>query len=131
MSRLRSNNNGPTMSGTQAAEERFLRLKRELHKRLITSMDLATIGTMNDEELRQEVRTAAEEMCRLSSDLLSLAERERLVNEVLDETFGLGPLEPLMKDPMITDILINGPKTVFIERHGRLERSNVVFNDDR
>jgi pilus assembly protein CpaF len=119
------------MSGTQAAEERFLRLKRDLHKRLITSMDLATIGTMNDEELRQEVRTAAEEMCRLSSDLLSLAERERLVNEVLDETFGLGPLEPLMKDPMITDILINGPKMVFIERHGRLERSNVVFNDDR
>jgi pilus assembly protein CpaF len=131
MSRLKSDNNGPKASSAQAAEEWFLRLKRELHQRLIASMDLATIGTMNDEELRPEVRKAAEEMCRLTSDLLSLTERERLVNEVLDETFGLGPLEPLMKDPMITDILINGPKTVFIERHGRLERSKVAFNDDR
>src|SRR5262249_61568235 len=58
-------------------------------------------------------------------------ERERLVNEVMDETFGLGPLEPLLRDPTISDILINGPKTVYIERAGRLERVNVAFNDDR
>src|SRR5262249_11950192 len=83
------------------------------------------------EELRREVRRAAEELCRLSSDLLSLSERERLVNEVLDETFGLGPLEPLMRDPAVTDILINGPKTVYVERFGRLERVNVAFHDDR
>ena len=54
------------------------------------------------------------------------SERERLVNEVLDETFGLGPLEPLMRDPTITDILINGPKTVYVERNGRLEQADVV-----
>src|SRR5947207_11962351 len=86
---------------------------------------------MGEDALRFEVRRAAEELCRMGSDLLSLQEQERLVNEVLDETFGLGPLEPLMRDTSISDILINGPKTVFIERAGRLEQSEVVFNDER
>jgi pilus assembly protein CpaF len=114
-----------------SAADRFLRYKKELHERLISSINLAELGTMGEGELRVEVRRAAEELCRLSSDLLSLAERERLVNEVLDETFGLGPLEPLLRDPTISDILINGPKTVFVERRGRLERASIVFNDDR
>src|SRR5713101_7978516 len=111
-------------------EERFLRCKRELHQQLISGMDLATIGTMSEEELRLEVRRAAEELCRLSPEMLSLSERERLVTEVLDETFGLGPLEPLMRDPSITDILINGPKTVYVERLGKLEQVPVAFNDE-
>jgi pilus assembly protein CpaF len=94
-------------------------------------MDLSSIGTMEDEDLRAEVRRAAEELCRRSSDLLNLSERERLVSEVLDETFGLGPLEPLMRDPTVTDIMINGPKVAYVERKGRLERVDVAFNDDR
>src|SRR5205807_5473178 len=102
-----------------------------LHQQLISSMDLGAIGTMSEEDLRLEVRRAAEELCRLSSEMLSLSERERLVNEVLDETFGLGPLETLMRDPHITDIMINGPKTVYIERNGRLEPASIVFNDDK
>jgi pilus assembly protein CpaF len=113
------------------SEERFLGHKAQLHQQLIASMDLSTIGTMSDEDLRLEVRRAAEELCRLGADLLSLAERERLVNEVLDETFGLGPLEPLMRDPTISDILINGPKTVYVERNGQLEQSPVVFNNEK
>jgi pilus assembly protein CpaF len=112
-------------------EECFLRHKRELHQQLIAGMDLSVIGTMNETDLRLEVRRAAEVLCRRSSDLLNLSEREQLVEEVLDETFGLGPLEPLMRDPTISDILINGPKTIYIERHGRLTRSDVVFNDDQ
>src|SRR5262244_2596202 len=116
---------------SRASEERFLDHKKELHQQLIASLDLSAIGTMNEEELRLEVRRAAEEMCRRSSDLLSLSERDRLVNEVLDETFGLGPLEPLMRDPTITDILINGPKTVYVERQGRLQRVEIAFHDDR
>jgi pilus assembly protein CpaF len=102
-----------------------------LHEQLITGMDLSAIGTMNEEELRLEVRRAAEDLSRRSADLLNLSERERLVTEVLDETFGLGPLEPLMRDPTITDILINGPKVAYVERKGRLERVNVAFHDDR
>src|SRR5260370_14186181 len=109
------------------AEDRFLRLKKDLHQQLIASMDLSTIGTMSEQDLRLEVRRAAEELCRLSSDLLSLNERERLVNEVLDETFGLGPLEPLMRDTTISDILINGPKTVYVERRSKLEQPSIAF----
>src|SRR4051794_26853191 len=91
--------NGIALKG----EDRLLQYKKELHQQLIASMDLSAIGTMSEEELRLEVRQVAEQLCRHSSDLLSLAERERLVNEVLDETFGLGPLEPLLRDPTISD----------------------------
>ena len=131
MSRILTN--GPVFHNGQGAtaEDRFLQYKRELHQQLIAGMDLSAIGAMNEAELRVEVRRAAESLCWNSSDLLNLNERERLVSEVLDETFGLGPLEPLIRDPTITDILINGPKTIYVERHGRLTRSEIVFNDER
>jgi pilus assembly protein CpaF len=118
-------------NGKSAADDRLLPYKRDLHQQLIASMDLSTISTMGEEELRREVRKAAEELSQMSSNLLSLTERERLVNEVMDETFGLGPLEPLLRDPTISDILINGPKTVYIERVGRLEKAHIAFNDER
>jgi pilus assembly protein CpaF len=114
-----------------SAEERFLSYKKAMHEQLIASMDLAALRTLSEEDLRLECRRVAEELSRRNSDLLSLGERDRLVNQVLDETFGLGPLEPLMRDPAITDILINGPKTVYLERNGRLELTDVVFHDDR
>jgi pilus assembly protein CpaF len=121
---------GPN-GGRLSAEERFLRMKKELHQQLISGMDLSAIGTMDEQEMRMEVRRGAEELCRIRSDLLNLSERERLVSEVLDETFGLGPLEPLMRDPTITDIMVNGPKVTYVERKGRLERVDVSFHDDR
>jgi pilus assembly protein CpaF len=91
------------------------RFKAQIHRRLVVSL---------------EVRRAADDLCQRSSSLLNRAERERLVNEVLDETFGLGPLEPLMNDPSINDILINGPKTVYVERNGQLELTSISFNDE-
>jgi pilus assembly protein CpaF len=131
MSRLQ-HSSGIDMNGLPpSAEERFLSYKKAMHEQLIASMDLAALSTLSEEDLRLECRRVAEELSRLNSDLLSLGERERLVNEVLDETFGLGPLEPLMRDPAITDILINGPKTVYIEREGRLESTDVAFHDAR
>ena len=113
------------------AQDRFLRYKKQLHEQLVTGMDLSAIGTMSEDELRVEVRRVAEDLCRHSADLLNLHERERLVTEVLDETFGLGPLEPLMRDPAISDIMINGPKTAYVERKGRLERVDIAFHDNR
>ena len=89
-SRIQDYDAGLLKVAPATAEERFLAYKKELHQQLIAGMDLSAIGTMNEEELRFEVRRAAEQLCRLRSDLLSLSERERLVNEVLDETFGLG-----------------------------------------
>ncbi len=114
-----------------SAEERMLGIKKDLHQKLISEMDLSAMGSMNEDELREEVRRGAEQLCRQSNDLLSLAERERLVGEVLDETFGIGPLEVLMRDPTVSDILVNGPKVVYVERRGRLSRSEVVFNDEK
>src|SRR4051794_24584063 len=125
------NGNGSHEEAPANAEERFLKLKCELHQQLISRLDLSAIGTVSEEELRSEVRRTAEELCRYSSDLLSMSEQEQLVNVVLDETFGLGPLEPLMRDLSISDILINGPKTVYVERYGRLEPASVAFNDEK
>ena len=105
-------------------------IKRELHQQVIAALDLASMGTLRETDLRLEVRKVTEELCARRSDLLSLNEREGLVNEVLDEIFGLGPLEPLFSDLEITDILINGPKTVFVERFGKLEPTKVQFVDD-
>lgn len=133
-SAVRSFNLPPTrLEGELAPSgpERFRRLKHDLHEKIITSIDMSRIGSMDPKELREEIRRAAEELSRSSSGGLNLTERERLVDEVLDETFGLGPLEPLLRDPTISDILINGPKTIFVERSGRLQQSDVQFNDER
>jgi pilus assembly protein CpaF len=119
----------PEPSDDKKAGDWFLALKRDLHQEVISSMDITAMGAMAEEQLRTEVRRRAEALCRRRSDLLSLGERERLVQEVLDETFGMGPLEPLMPDPEISDILINGPKNVYIERRGRLEKTSIAFHD--
>src|SRR5829696_2259523 len=93
-------------------------------------MDVSALSALTKDQLRQEVRRVADEICQRSSNLLSRQECERLVNEVLDETFGLGPLEPLMNDPAVTDILINGADTVYVERNGQLELTSVCFTDE-
>jgi pilus assembly protein CpaF len=111
--------------------EEHRRLKAQLHEQLITDMDLSVIGTISREQLRAEVRRVAEELCQRSGNLLNRVERERLVTEVMDETFGLGPLEPLMADPAVSDILINGHDSVYVERNGLLERTGVSFTDAR
>src|SRR6266852_8762154 len=103
-------------------EERYLCHKAELHQRLIKGMDLSAVAQLSEEELRLEVRQAAQELCRHSSDLLTMGQQERLVNEVIDETFGLGPLEGLFAHPTISAILINAPNSVYLARHARSEQ---------
>ena len=105
-------------------------VRRDLHHRLIGSLDLSSLGSRSDEELRREIREAAEQISQESKQLLSSAERDSLVDDVMDETFGLGPLERLLRDPSISDILINGPDTIFCERRGRLEQSDVTFSSE-
>jgi pilus assembly protein CpaF len=114
-----------------SSNEEHRRLKAQLHQQLVANMDLSVLGNIGRDELRAEVRRMAEELSQRSSNLLNRAERERLVSEVLNETFGLGPLEPLMADPTISDILINGHNVVYVERNGRLERADVAFTDAR
>lgn len=110
---------------------RFVKMKRDLHRQLIESMDLSVLGKMDQDQLRREVRDAASRLLDDANQLMTLDERNRVISEVIDETFGLGPLESLMADPAISEIMVNGPKTTFIERAGRIERANIVFNDDK
>jgi len=110
-------------------EEQYLRLKAELHERLVASLNLSIVRTVDPERLRDELRRGAEELCSAHGGLLSQADQNRLVADVVDEAIGLGPLESLMNDPTISDILINGPNTVYVERRGKLELTPVRFRD--
>ncbi len=115
----------------EESDDWFLRLKRELHQQIVAKINPNVIRAMKEEELRAEVRRQTEVLCQERAELLNVDERERLVTEILDETFGLGPLEKLLRDSEISDILINGPKSIYIEKHGRLRKSSVVFADER
>ena len=121
----------PEMPPDDHATDWFLALKRELHQQIVTKLNPAVLRSMKEDELKEEVRRQTEALCQERAELLNTVERERLVIEVLDETFGLGPLEQLLRDPDISDILINGPKSIYIEKRGRLTKSPVVFADER
>lgn len=106
-------------------------LKRLIHGKLVEKLDLSRVGDLEGDSLRREIRLVIEHLCDTENPLLNRSERERLIEEILDETFGFGPLELLLKDQDIADIMINGPKHVFVEKNGRIERSNVVFRDNQ
>ena len=110
--------------------EEFDQLKRRIHNKLVDKLDLSRIGDLQGDVLRREIRLVVEHLCDTEETFLNRTERERLVEEVLDETFGFGPLEMLLKDNTISDILINGPKNIYVERRGRMERSPVEFRDN-
>ncbi len=115
---------------TTKAEE-FEGLKRKIHSRLVDKLDLSRVGEMAGDQLRREIRLVVEHLCDSEETLLNRTERERLIEEVLDETFGLGPLEAILKDTSISDILINGPKNIYVERRGKMEKTAVEFRDNQ
>jgi pilus assembly protein CpaF len=114
----------------QSKQDEFEVIKRRIHSRLVDKLDLSRVGEMKGDALKREIRLVVEHLCDAENTLLNRSERDRIVDEVLDETFGLGPLELLLKDPSISDILINGPKSIFVERRGRLEKTEVEFRDN-
>lgn len=117
-------------SAESSKAEEFDNLKRRIHNKLVDKLDLTKIGELEGDVLRREIRMVVEHLCDTEETFLNRNERERLIEEVLDETFGLGPLEFLLKDHTISDILINGPKNIFVERRGKMERTNVEFRDN-
>jgi pilus assembly protein CpaF len=120
-----------THPAVASKEAEFENLKRRIHSKLVDKLDLTRVGELEGDVLRREIRLVIEHLCDSEDTFLNRNERERLIEEVLDETFGLGPLEMLLKDPSISDILINGPKQVYVERSGRLERTSVCFRDNK
>lgn len=114
-----------------SSEQDFDALKRLIHGKLVEKLDLSRLGDLEGDTLRREIRLVVEHLCDTENPLLNRSERERLIEEVLDETFGYGPLEILLKEDGVADIMINGPKNVFIEKNGRIQRSEVTFRDNQ
>jgi pilus assembly protein CpaF len=117
---------GQSGGGTKNYDE----LKRQIHARLVERLDFTRVKDLNSDALRRDIRRVIEHLCDTENPLLNRMEREKLIEEVLDETLGFGPLEPLLKDPTISDILVNGPKKIYVERRGKLEKTEVMFRDN-
>jgi pilus assembly protein CpaF len=121
----------PAALSQKDKEAEFENLKRRIHGKLVDKLDLSRIGELEGDVLRREIRLVVEHLCNTEDTYLNRSERDRLIEEVLDETFGLGPLEMLLKEPTISEIMINGPKSVYIERNGTLEKAQIQFRDDK
>ncbi len=109
--------------------EQFNELKTRIHRKLVEQLDLTSLNA-DDDTIRAQVREVVSELCEQENALLNYNERQRLISEILDETFGLGPLEVLLSDPTISDILVNGPRNIYVERKGRLAKVDVQFRDN-
>ena len=113
-----------------SSDTTYKELKTKLHKQILEDIDLETLNRLSEGVARERVGLAIRDMLNRQRTPLASTERETLVDEILHEVFGLGPLEPLLADPMISDILVNGFSKVYVERHGKLELTNVRFNDN-
>src|SRR5665213_406183 len=120
-------------SGRQKAnlKPEYQELKFTLHRKLVDKINLEALATIDNQRVRAEVRKAVIQLIDAEPTLLSSLEKQQISDEVLDEVFGLGPLEPLLTDPTISDILVNTYKQVYVERRGLLELTNVTFRDDQ
>jgi len=116
--------------GNGNGQASFQEMKSRLHRALINRMDLTKLGALAPDQVHAEVSRLAEGVLVSEAMPLSAADRERLIDEVQHELFGLGPLEPLLSDPTISDILVNSPDKIYIERRGKIEVTNVNFKDD-
>ena len=108
----------------------FTSVKTAIHRKLIQKLNLDKLTEAHREDVRREVSQILEAIVHGESTPMNLQERERLVQELLDEVFGLGPLEPLLADPTVSDILVNTYKRVYVERKGLLEKTSIQFRDD-
>jgi len=108
----------------------YQELKFTLHRKLLDRINLEALSSMAGDRVRAEIRVAVAKLVDEEKTPLSLVEKDRVIEEILDEVFGLGPLEPLLQDPTISDILVTTPKLVYVERAGKLYRTPVEFKDD-
>src|SRR6185503_2235580 len=109
----------------------YLELKANVHRKLLNRLNLEALAGSDRARAESEIRTLLHELLAEENMPLSLGERDTLFNELLDDVFGLGPLEPLLRDPGISDILVNTPRSVFVERAGVLDRVSGSFQDDK
>ncbi len=122
---------GTPPSAPGATRQFFQDIKARVHRRLIERLNLSSLDKLSREQVVDAIRKVVHDLLAQESAPLNFEEREELVRQVLDEIFGLGPIEPLMQDPEVSDILVNTYKQVYIERFGKLENTDVRFQDDR
>ncbi len=122
----------PADSSVSSAREtsNYQEIKFSVHRKLLDRINLEALASRSGEQARQEIRPAVGRLVNEEKTPLSLIEKEQLIDEVLDEVFGLGPLEPLLRDRTISDILVTTPRLVYVERAGKLERTSIEFKDD-
>jgi pilus assembly protein CpaF len=108
----------------------FQVVKNRLHRQMVDAIDMSKAGELGDEEFRRQLHALASHLCTQREAGVSAGDRETMVRELMDEIYGFGPLQGLMSDPEVSDVLVNGCDAVFIERNGLLQRTNVRFADD-
>jgi pilus assembly protein CpaF len=107
----------------------YREMKAKIHSQILQEIDLESLNKLQENVARNRVSEAIRELLHRDRTPLALTERERMVNEIVDELFGLGPIEPLLADAAVSDILVNGPDRIYVERRGMLERTDLFFND--
>ncbi|PZR00541.1 MAG: type II secretion system protein E [Cereibacter sphaeroides] len=112
-------------------KDKLAELKVELHKRLLDNLNLAALESASESSLRLEIASITAEALEEMSVVLNKEDRGALHQELYDEVMGLGPIEPLLKDETVNDILINGPRRIFVERAGKLTLTDITFKDER
>ncbi|UUZ75867.1 CpaF family protein [Polaromonas sp. P1(28)-13] len=118
------------LNGINGLNGEYHALKETLHNQLLGRIDLEVMGVMKPERLRKELGLLVERLLQENGAALNAAERRHIVQDIQDEVMGLGPLEALLADPTVSDILVNGPTQVYVERRGKLEKTDITFSDD-
>ena len=121
----------PPRPRAEAVRPQYIELKANVHRKLLNRLNLEALASVERSRAEAEIRTLLFELIAEEGMPLSMSERDVILGEVIDEVFGLGPLEPLLRDPTISDILVNTYKQVYVERSGRLERLPTTFQDDK
>ena len=117
-------------SSRDSASTPYQDIKSSIHRKLLDRINLEALAARSVDQARQDMRPYVSRLVNEEKTPLSLAEKEQLIEEILDEVFGLGPLEPLLRDRTVSDILVTTPKVVYVERGGKLERTAITFKDD-
>src|SRR5919106_797964 len=115
----------------EAPRTQYIEIKANVHRKLLNRLNLEALANAERSRAEGEIRTLLFDLIAEEGTPLSMAEREVVLSDVIDEVFGLGPLEPLLRDPGVSDILVNTYKSVYVERAGKLERLPTTFQDDR
>ena len=121
---------GPALAATRVTAVKLEKIKSQIHREILSQVDLRRMETISPEALRLELKNLTERLLDESSMVINESERRQIVQGIQDEMLGLGPIEPLLADPGVSDILVNGPYKVYVERKGKIEATNIEFDSE-